>query len=485
MAPGLTWANAGSDGGDLIAAVATGGVAHPSGYPLYLLLARLFQFLPVGTVAFRTNLLSAIATVSASVLVYLLVRDSLSNQKETKHWTAALAACAFGLAPLVWSQAVITEVYGLQAFLLALVLYLYTRPRPVTASAQKWLDCWRGLALGLAMSNHVTTLLLVPAALVFGSVQHQVPTGDTPAHGYPWFQNLKLDRGALLRQLGMLAAGSSLYLIIPLRASAHPPVNWGNVVTPTRFWWLVSGQLYQSYYLQFNPAETWGRIQAWAVLLLQQFGLPGVVLGLSGLIVFGRRSRLLFLTFWSAGVFSLFAIFYGSADSYVYLMPVFLSFAVWIGLGIAGLARQFEGRSTLVRMLLTLLLIGYLAGRSMINVHPLDASLDDRAESFGREVLSAAPDKAILFANGDEAVFALWYFHFALGERPDLTVVAEDLLHFDWYQEDLRATYPSLVVPGPFPWATTLASSNPSRSTCYVQYSTQTEMNCSPPAELP
>ena len=44
LAPGLTWANFGADGGDLIAAAATGGVAHPTGYPFYLLLARLFQF---------------------------------------------------------------------------------------------------------------------------------------------------------------------------------------------------------------------------------------------------------------------------------------------------------------------------------------------------------------------------------------------------------------------------------------------------------
>jgi hypothetical protein len=52
LAPGLTWANSGSDGGDLIAAAATGGVPHPTGYPLYLLLARLFQILPVGSLAF-------------------------------------------------------------------------------------------------------------------------------------------------------------------------------------------------------------------------------------------------------------------------------------------------------------------------------------------------------------------------------------------------------------------------------------------------
>lgn len=486
MAPGLTWANDGRDGGDLITAAATGGVAHPSGYPLYLLLARLVQSLPVGTLAFRTNLLSAIATTCAAVLVYLLVRDSLASHKETNPWPAALAAgFAFGLAPLVWSQAVITEVYGLQACLVALVLYLYTRPRPLTASGQKHLDLWRGLALGLAMGNHVTSLLLVPAALAIGSGKYQMPTGDTPDSADRWFQTLKLDRDALLRQLGMSAAGLSLYLIIPLRAFSHPPINWGNAVTLERFWWLVSGQIYHSYYLQFNQAGIWERIQALAALLLQQFGSPGLVLGLTGLIVFGKRSRLLFLTLWSAGMFSTFAILYGSADSYVYLIPVCLSFAVWIGLGIHGLASQLGERSDLLRTILALLLIGYVGGRSMTNIHQLNASVDNRAESFGRKVLAAAPAQAMLFAKGDEAVFALWYFHFALGERPDVAVLATDLLHFDWYQENLRSTYPSLIVPAPFPWTETIVSANPARPICYVQYSKQTEMNCSPPTRSP
>ena len=76
LAPGLTWANDGSDGGDLIAAAATGGVAHPTGYPLYLLLARIsFNSCPSVPWRFGRNLLSALATVAVSVLVYLLVRD--------------------------------------------------------------------------------------------------------------------------------------------------------------------------------------------------------------------------------------------------------------------------------------------------------------------------------------------------------------------------------------------------------------------------
>ena len=81
LAPGLTWANGGSDGGDLIAAAATRGIPHPTGYPLYLLLARLFQLLPVGSLAYRTNLMSAVFTTAASLLVYAVVMRQLSKAR--------------------------------------------------------------------------------------------------------------------------------------------------------------------------------------------------------------------------------------------------------------------------------------------------------------------------------------------------------------------------------------------------------------------
>ena len=481
LAPGLTWANGGSDGGDLIAAAATGGIAHPTGYPLYLLLARLFQFLPLGSLAFRTNLMSALVTALAAALVYSIVTAFLSTSRPVQYWPAGMAAgMAFGLAPLIWSQAVITEVYALQAFLVVLVLYLYAFAKPVQASEseQSRLSRWRGLVLGLAMGNHVTSILLVPVALLLGSVHSQPEPDGTPHAGRSWFRSLKFDAASLRKQLACFVLGLSLYLIIPLRALTHPPVNWGNAVTPERLWWLVSGQLYQSYYLEFTLAGLWERIQAWAALLLEQFGLPGLVLGLIGLAVFGSRSRLYALTAWMAAVSLAFAVFYRSDDSYVYLIPMFISFAIWIGLGSAGLVKALSPRLPILGLGLGLLLIGYFVGRSVVYVSEVDASDDLRAESFGREVLAAAPENALIFAKGDRAVFTLWYYHFGLSERPDLAVMASDLLHFDWYQENLQSTYPSLAVPGPFPWLGTIAAANPSRPACYVQYADQTEIEC-------
>lgn len=481
LAPGLSWANGGTDGGDLIAAAATGGIAHPTGYPLYLLLARFFQFVPIGSLAYRTNLMSAVCTALTALLIYSLVARSISSQQSIDKTLPALTAgYAFGLAPLIWSQAVITEVYALQSFLIALIVHLISVPLSGFHPNSNRVDYLRGLSLGLAISNHVTAALLLPMALALGSLRSQErPVAESREAGWPF------DWAALRRQLLGLALGLSPYLTLPFRALAHPPVNWGYPVTFRNFWWLVTGQLYQSYYLRFSLPDLWGHVQAGASLLFQQFGPVGVMIGILGLVLFGSRSRLYALTGWIAITSAAFAFFYGAEDSYLYLIPVFLGFAIWIGLGTAGIMHRFAEQTFLLRFTLGILAVSYILLRSAAIIGDVDASRDLEAESFGREILSTAPANAILFAEGDRAVFALWYFHFALKERPDLIVIAEDLLHFDWYQETLQKTYPSLVVSGPFPWPETMAMANPLHAVCYARYSDLTELECSGPLSPP
>jgi hypothetical protein len=483
MAPGLTWANNGSDGGDLIAAAATGGIAHPTGYPLYLLLARLFQYLPFGSLAFRTNLMSAIFSSLASLLIYKIVLRAQSSVETEPAWLGGIiAGLAFGVAPLIWSQAVITEVYTFQAFLTALILFLYVQP--AQPARQKYWDCWRGLLLGLSMGNHLTTILIVPAALLMGSFHSQMDGQDISA----WrdrFKNLKFSGASLGRQFMGFSAGAAIYLLLPLRALMHPSISWGSPTTPQRFWWLVSGQLYQSYYLQPTLPEIWIRIQASIALLLDQFGFVGITIGMIGLILYGSWSRHYILTVWIAVISSLFAVLYDSTDSYLYLLPMFLCFAIWIGTGLSGLEQQLVQGNLKRLWLVGLLLLVYFCGRVVSHWNQVDASQDLRAETFGREILLTAPKDAIIFAEGDDEVFTLWYFHFALKERPDLIVIAEDLLHFDWYQETLQKTYPALFVPGPFPWPETMAWANPLHVICYVRHSSPTDLECSEPLSPP
>ena len=99
------------------------GILHPTGYPLYTILGKLFTLiLPLNDAAFRLNLFSAFCAALAVAFVYLVA------QKITAHRIAAIiAALTFAVGDTFWAQAVAAEVYALQMLLTALILWLTLR----------------------------------------------------------------------------------------------------------------------------------------------------------------------------------------------------------------------------------------------------------------------------------------------------------------------------------------------------------------------
>jgi hypothetical protein len=473
MAPGLTWANGGSDGGDLITAAATGGVAHPTGYPVYLLLARLFQALPIGSLAFRTNLFSGLCTVAAALLVFETTKNALDSAgSQASTLGGLIAGLAFGLAPLVWSQAVITEVYALNVLLIALLVYLLTVPArrfPVSNGLI-------GLVQGLAVGNQILAALMIPATLISVCLKRSDPgKAAATGSGTAWNWDFK----ALGHACMGLAAGLLTYLILPIRAASHPAVNWGDPVTLDRFLWLVSGRLYQAELLGLDFPSAWTHLQAWAGLTLRQFGLVGLILALLGLIVFFVASRLYFLTIWIAVVYTLFAVQYLVTDSFVYLLPTYLAMSIWVGLGVGHIVHFLSLHWAYAGWMVGALCVVYLVVLGAQHWAQVDASHDSAAEMYGRQIMSTTPAHALMFAQGDPTVFTLWYFHYALHERPDLVVIANDLLPFDWYRANLQHTYPDLILPmsPQEPWLSAIRELNPGRPACYPYYG-QTMLNC-------
>jgi hypothetical protein len=303
---------------------------------------------------------------------------------------------------------------------------------------------------GLALGNHLTTALLLPAWLVMAAM---------PARR-GWSR-------ALAWRLAGMALGLTVYLYLPLAAAAQPPVNWGGATTLAGFWWVVSGAPYQALAFGLAPAAALGRVGGWAALLAEQFGWLGMVAAVTGLwfgrVGWGARA----ITLWIVIVYSAFAIGYNSADSYAYLLPVFLALALWLGWGVAFSLQTLSARPqrTVTRPLLVGVLVLAFGFNGAAHWAQVDASRDDRAEAFGRAVLAAAPADAIIVTHGDQDTFALWYFHFALGQRPDLAIVVEPLLGFDWYQATLRATYPGLpVLPPAGDWRAALSGAG--RAVC-------------------
>jgi hypothetical protein len=147
-ASGLNWRHGGDDGGDLATAVALDGVPHPTGYPLYLASGKLFAFLdsdPARALTLATALWGALAAGVLSLAVYRFNRQLLWQPVPVATGTrlleiaclsgGLLAGLSLAFAPLVWSQALIIEIYSLNLLLLASMLLALAWWREKTDSA--------------------------------------------------------------------------------------------------------------------------------------------------------------------------------------------------------------------------------------------------------------------------------------------------------------------------------------------------------------
>ncbi|MGL4650127.1 MAG: protein O-mannosyl-transferase family, partial [Caldilineaceae bacterium] len=115
------------DPGEFQVAAWTFGLAHATGYPLYLLTGGLWQrLLGIGGIspAYALNLLSGFTMAAAVGVLYMAALRALPGTPGVRRAAAMVAAAWFATMPTVWSQALIAEVYALQALLLAALIWM-------------------------------------------------------------------------------------------------------------------------------------------------------------------------------------------------------------------------------------------------------------------------------------------------------------------------------------------------------------------------
>ncbi len=135
------------------------GVPHPTGYPLYILLSKLFTILPFGDVAYRVNLSSAVYMAGAVGLLYASGLRLLRLVGLSKVWWAAgVGALLFAVAPTVWSMSLVARSYALNALLVGYVVFSLIQWRHTQRARWFYLTC---LLIGLSMVHHGTTYLLL------------------------------------------------------------------------------------------------------------------------------------------------------------------------------------------------------------------------------------------------------------------------------------------------------------------------------------
>ena len=165
------------DSGELAAVCATLGITHPPGYPLYAQLGRIFSFFPFGEPIFRFNLMSAfwVSLTNLCLFLSLILISDIFFSKELKTGlklsAAVLITILFSFSRILWSQALINEVYSLNIFLCSLIiltaLYWYKTNLNANNSdtAISPLVYLLAYLVGLSSGNHLLSLLLLPALL--------------------------------------------------------------------------------------------------------------------------------------------------------------------------------------------------------------------------------------------------------------------------------------------------------------------------------
>jgi hypothetical protein len=451
----VTISNAG-DGGDFMAALLTHGIPHPTGYPTYMLLGQAFLFIPWSTPYFKVALLSAIATACAAGLLFLWVAKEFGDDRNSGVWVGSLAALAWGTAPLVFSQAVIVEVYSLQSLLVMCNLWWITfLMKGVKSPRERILVSGLAFTVGLSLGNHITILFLFPAWICALFCAYR--SGNSVR-----FLGL---------QIAFALAGCLVYLYLPLSARNYPAINWGNPQTVSGFWWEISGRAYQGSLFAVPFRELLNRIPAFARLLLDQFGILGLIIGLIGAVMMeGLKKPVVWLLIWLFAAYCIFSLGYTTNDSFLYLIPAFMVFSIWVGSGLLYLAR-WKLYTIPLGILAGGLLVVFLLVRVPFTRTSLDPRKDVQAAAYAENYLNSAPQGAILLSSSSEDTFPLWYYHFGLGVRPDIHIILLPLTQFVWYQQTIHKVYPDLLVPlyaeSPYTdWGEQVPTLNPALEVC-------------------
>jgi len=424
------------------------GVVHPTGYPLYVIVGWLWaHLLPLGDAAYRINLLSGLFAAGAVGLTYPLalkvLHAALPGRPETQMRTAAiLATLTLAVSRTFWSQALRAEVYALNSLFVVVVLLLLLlwsesrSPRTLQLAA---------LVYGLSLTHHRTMIFFLPPALLF-----------------VWLTDRSVFRKArfLLGLLALVAVPQVLYLYIPWRAPLTPYLHVE--LAPDRTLNLYDNTL--GGFVRFAMGEMFRGelgvrapllegLTAAAVLLLRQFGLAGVALGVLGLVrlVLGLASPTVRSSLALLGLSCLamvgFTLVYNVGDIHVFYTPSYIIFALFMGVGMAWLVDVVRsaghglfavgrraGYYTLFALLALLPVTAFWA-----NYPGVDRSGDLEARAWAEEVLAQPlPQGAILVSNDRNEITPLLYLQHVEGQRPDLLTLFPLMLPGEEYSNVVR-----------------------------------------------
>jgi hypothetical protein len=411
------------------------GIAHPTGYPTYILLASLTELIPIGSVALRANLLSAVL-----VSLAVAIATAISIRLGVRPLIAIAAGIASAAVGTIWAAATVAEVNPLHLFFATALLHralVWEEHRRVRDLALG------GLLVGLSLGNHLLTVFIAPFVALF-----VLWVGRREILARPWI---------LLAAGGATLLGLTVYLYIPIAASRSPALPYNHPVTLDAVWWLVSGTQFRGQF-DFLSAAGPGRFldslpSLWNLLVSRATPiLP--ILGVGGLVVL----------LWRRPAFGLMSIAILVLGLYVwanylelehYLLVPWLILGIGaavaldaiadglaVGLSIAGIERASSAGVGIPGGAVGLAVGGVGLALALLlgvtNWRAADRSGDLSGSEYVDSVFAMLPQHAAILSEWDAST-PLWHGQQVLGMRLDVLVVDDTNIVYDgWVTRERR-----------------------------------------------
>lgn len=455
------------DTGELAAVQCTLGIAHPTGYPLFTILGHVFTLIPLPfSKIFQLNILAALfCSAAIGVFTYTakLILDNLSSfqfsktskvkakkKKQSDKTQVPNTETAFvlsehfkiiavifsglflALSKTFWFQSTSVEVYSLHLLLITLILLALIKAFILSEKGKSISKYWIifAIALALGFTNHMTTLLIIPAVTYLYFVKNGL--------------NSKSIKQILIMLLIFFPILILIYAYLPIRANQNPIINWGNPIDWERIIRHISGHQYQVWLFSSTEAAA-KQFNYFIGNLPMEFSISliMILLGLISSFIYARKFFIFNCIIFLSTV--LYSINYDINDIDSYFLLAYISLAFFATFGISQLV-LFTLKKRINIVLPVAVLLVFLGLQFYNSYDTVNQRNNFIYEDYTKSLLNSLPNNSIVFSyQWDYFISASYYFQQVENYRKDVTVIDKELLRRSWYYNQLKTNHPTLL----------------------------------------